>query len=176
MAAFKWFLEDFKAEDRHRFDLRRINGTADPVMRDKIETAYSRERPEKRMYQYFLERMRDTGQTNLNLDVLDILAFRDVHRQSQKKRDKEYQQLYRNLMVYPQEIIPILDQVLKDCALDWAWSHLGHDAATREENTSRAEAMESCVFKVRPIGGERNVNMRDLNPAGTLGVSSLVAS
>lgn len=163
MAAFRWFLEDFRVEDRQKYDMQRLDDAQDDDDRGMIELAYGKERPEKKMYQYYLERMRETGQTNLNLDVLDLLAFRDGQRQ--KKKDHEYHQLYRNLMFYPQEIIPILDQVLKDCALDWAWNNLG-GAAIRVENTARAETMEGSLFKVRPFGGERKVNMRELNPQG----------
>ncbi|KAK4702874.1 DNA replication licensing factor MCM4, partial [Phenoliferia sp. Uapishka_3] len=164
MAAFKWFLEEFRAEDRQSYDNRRYEAAmeADDIdLANTIEFAHAKERPEKKMYQYYLERMRETGQTNLNLDVLDLRAFRDG--QNTRKQDTEYHQLYRNLLNYPQEIIPILDQVLKDCACDWAWNNLG-GALSRADNTARAEAMEAAVFKVRPYGGERTVNMRDLNP------------
>jgi hypothetical protein len=29
-------------------------------------------------------------------------------------------ELYRNFLLYPQELVPILDQQLKDAALEWA--------------------------------------------------------
>jgi DNA replication licensing factor MCM4 len=169
MSAFKWFLESFRASDRQTYDLARYEAATDvEPSTGAVEWAYTKERPEKRMYQYYLERMRETGQTNLNLDVIDLLAFR--HQEADRdgarsKKDKEYAQLYHNLQNYPQEIIPILDQVLKDCALDWAWNNLG-GASQRAENTQRAEQMEGAVFKVRPIGGTRKVNMRELNPQG----------
>lgn len=166
MAAFKWFLEDFRASDRQQYDLKRYDAALaadDTDLANSIEFAHAKELPEKKMYQYYLERMRETGQTNLNLDVLDLQAFREGHKT--KKRDVEYHQLYRNLMLYPQEIIPILDQVLKDSALDWAWDNLGGPLA-KADNTARAEQMEVSVFKVRPFGGERKVNMRELNPQG----------
>ncbi|SDA08288.1 BZ3501_MvSof-1269-A2-R1_Chr8-1g09725 [Microbotryum saponariae] len=167
MASFKWFLESFTAGDRQEYDQKRFE-EADESDRGSIEFAYTKEQPEKRMYQYYLERMRETGQTNLNLDVLDLLAFRHAEREGRERarlprRDRDFAELYRNLQDYPQEIIPILDQVLKDCALDWAWEHLG-GASQRAENTLRAEAMEAAVFKVRPFGGTRKVNMRELNP------------
>ncbi|ORY57703.1 MCM2/3/5 family-domain-containing protein [Leucosporidium creatinivorum] len=166
MAAFKWFLESFRASDRQAYDNERYEQAPDSE-RALVDFAYTKERPEKKMYQYYLERMRETGQTNLNLDVIDLLAFR--HKETSReggaksKKDKEYAQLFHNLQNYPQEIIPILDQVLKDCALDWAWNNLG-GSSQRAENTMRAEQMESSVFKVRPFGGTRNVNMRELNP------------
>lgn len=168
MAAFKWFLESFRASDRQTYDNERYEQAPDSE-RALVDFAYAKERPDKKMYQYYLERMRETGQTNLNLDVIDLLAFR--HKETSReggaksKKDKEYAQLYHNLQNYPQEIIPILDQVLKDCALDWAWNNLG-GSSQRADNTMRAEQMESSVFKVRPFGGTRNVNMRELNPQG----------
>lgn len=168
MAAFKWFLESFRAADRHAYDQLRYDEASDAdKLAGAIDYAYVKERPEKKMYQHYLERMRDTGQTNLNLDVTDLLAFRhqERNRAPVSKRDKEFGQLYKNLQNYPQEIIPILDQVLKDCALDWAYDNLG-SANQRAENTQRAEQMEAAVFKVRPFGGMRKANMRDLNPQG----------
>lgn len=171
MSAFRWFLEEFRAEDRQLFDIRRVD-EADASGEDSsmIECAYRKERPEKKMYQYYLERMRETGQTNLNLDVLDLLAFRSsegeqMRNQRKSKKDQEYYQLYNNLMLYPQEIIPILDQVLKDCAVDWAENNLG-GVSDRVDNLVRAEALLAASFKVRPFGGERKVNMRELNPQG----------
>lgn len=171
MAAFKWFLESFRAEDRQKYDNAQYAAATDVErMTGAIDFAYVKERPEKLMYQHYLERMRETGQTNLNLDVIDLLAFRHEERERApvSKRDKEFGALYQNLQHYPQEIIPILDQVLKDCALDWAWNNIG-PASQRAENTQRAEQMEAAVFKVRPFGGgRRKTNMRDLNPQGAL--------
>ncbi|KAM0747173.1 MCM-domain-containing protein [Meredithblackwellia eburnea MCA 4105] len=164
MTAFKYFIEEFRAGDRQRYDDKRHDAflqAGEVEKANAVQFGHARERPEKKVYQGYLERMRETGQTNLNLDVVDLQAFRDGERT--RKQDTEFHQLYKNLMTYPQEIIPILDQVLKDCACDWAWDNLG-GPANRAENTARAEQMESAVFKVRPFGGEKQVNMRDLNP------------
>ncbi|KAI5474679.1 cell division control protein Cdc54 [Pseudohyphozyma bogoriensis] len=156
MSAFKFFLEEFTAGDRHDFDRQR---SAEGQV--GVEFGHSKEERTVKVYQAYLARMRETGQTNLNLDVLDLYAFRHEHKTS--ARDKAYHQLARNLVLYPQEIIPILDQVLKDCAVDWAFNHLGN-GADRAENQAKAEAMEASVFKVRPFGGVKTANMRDLNP------------
>jgi DNA replication licensing factor MCM4 len=47
--------------------------------------------------------MRITGQTNLNLDMTNLAAF---------PLTKKLERWLRN---YPQEIVPICDQVLKEC-------------------------------------------------------------
>lgn len=169
MSAFKWFLEEFKAGDRHDFDMRRYNDLeGDAGSQAAIEYGHSKERAEKKMYQFYMERMRETGQTNLNLDMTDLVAFRSLEREDimASKKDKQFGKLWRNLALYPQEIIPILDQVLKDCALDWAWSHLGN-GEDRAENEQRARAMDTAVFKVRPFGLTKVTNMRELNPQGS---------
>lgn len=115
--------------------------------------------------------MRDTGQTNLNLDVVDLQAFRWQHITvggPQTREDREFSQLYNNFMLYPQELVPILDQQLKDSALEWACEeeNLGFDGMERVENEQRAREMHQSVFKVRPYAGETRANMRDLNPQG----------
>ncbi|KAK4056129.1 MCM DNA helicase complex subunit [Microbotryomycetes sp. JL221] len=166
MAAFRWFLDDFRAEDRHYYDGERFAEAQDELERAAVNFAYSKEDPQKKMYQHYLERMRDTGQTNLNLDMTDLLAFRYRERQGfdVSKKDKEFGMLHKNLQNYPQEMVPILDQVLKDAALDFAYENLG-GATQRAENTQRAEQMEAATFKIRPFAGSRQLNLRDLNPS-----------
>jgi hypothetical protein len=138
-----------------------------------IEFAYTKEPPQKKLYQHYLARMRDTGQTNLNLDIVDLLAFRwreTIQREGgpRQREDREYKQLYRNFLLYPQELVPILDQQLKDSALEWACAeeNLGPDGPIRAENEARAREMHAAVFKVRPYANEERVNMRELNPQG----------
>ncbi|GAA5872937.1 hypothetical protein JCM1840_005892 [Sporobolomyces johnsonii] len=135
-----------------------------------IDFAYTKEPAHKKLYQHYLARMRDTGQTNLNLDVIDLQAFRwrETTREGgpRTKEDREFSGLYRNFMLYPQELVPILDQQLKDSALEWACAdeNLGIDGLERMENEQRAREMHQSVFKVRPYAGETKVNMRELNP------------
>ncbi|BGP28218.1 MCM DNA helicase complex subunit [Rhodotorula toruloides] len=200
MKGFEWFLKDFTCGDRQTFDPWRLEqarkkrteletkmteahlrGELDTVamirgqlskvpLDSDIEFAYAKEPPNKKLYQSYLERMRDTGQTNLNLDVVDLLAFRWRETQAREggartREDREYAQLYRNFLLYPQELVPILDQQLKDSALEWACAeeNLG-EGPMRLENEQRAREMHGAVFKVRPYAGETKVNMRDLNP------------
>ncbi|GAA6008593.1 uncharacterized protein JCM10292_007259, partial [Rhodotorula paludigena] len=200
MKAFEWFLKDFTCGDRQTFDPWRLeqartkraeletkmatahlHGELDTVamlraqlakvpLDTDVEFAYTKEHPDKKLYQHYLARMRDTGQTNLNLDVVDLLAFRWRETQAREggartREDREYGQLYRNFLLYPQELVPILDQQLKDSALEWACAeeNLG-DGPMRLENEQRAREMHSAVFKVRPYANETRVNMRELNP------------
>ncbi|GAA6009455.1 hypothetical protein JCM10207_003788 [Rhodosporidiobolus poonsookiae] len=203
MKAFEWFLKDFTCGDRQTYDPWRLEqnqkkradldaqlsaanlaGELDTAAHlraqlaklpadSDIEFAYRNEPPTKKLYQHYLARMRDTGQTNLNLDVVDLLAFRwreTVGRADQggprTREDREYAQLYRNFLLYPQELVPILDQQLKDSALEWACAeeNLGPDGPARAENEQRAREMHAAVFKVRPYANETRVNMRELNP------------
>ncbi|GAA5977457.1 hypothetical protein JCM11641_000969 [Rhodosporidiobolus odoratus] len=201
MKAFERFLKEFTCEERQSFDPWRLeqnqkkradleaqlstsnlNGELDTSahlrhqlsklpLDSEIEFAYVKEPPHKKLYQHYLSRMRDSGQTNLNLDVVDLLAFRWRETQQRaggprSREDREYSQLYRNFLLYPQELVPILDQQLKDSALEWACEeeNLGLDGPQRSENEARAREMHGSVFKVRPYCGERRVNMRELNP------------
>ncbi|GAA5831653.1 hypothetical protein JCM11251_000782 [Rhodosporidiobolus azoricus] len=201
MKAFEWFLRDFTCEDRQTYDPWRLeqnqqkradleaqlttaatHGELDTAAHLRaqlaklpadgdIEFAYTKESPQKKLYQHYLARMRDTGQTNLNLDIVDLLAFRWRETQQRAngprtREDREYAQLYRNFLLYPQELVPILDQQLKDSALEWACAeeNLGPDGLARAENEGRAREMHGAVFKVRPYANEERVNMRELNP------------
>lgn len=108
------------------------------------------------LYLTYLRTMRLTQQTNLNLDSLNLLSYPPTKK------------LYHQLIAYPQEVIPIMDQVLKDLMIELA----NEDAEGKEEGLERdllvedAREMAARVYKVRPFGGERSVNMRDLNPGG----------
>ncbi|OCF45555.1 minichromosome maintenance protein 4 (cell division control protein 54) [Kwoniella heveanensis CBS 569] len=117
------------------------------------------------LYESYLRRLRLTGETNLNLDALNLLAYPPTKK------------LYHQLVNYPQEVIPIMDQVLRDVLIetgeeelaeardkfaDGLISKLELDMLDEEVNQ-----LAGRVYKVRPFGGERTVNMRDLNPGDT---------
>ena len=100
--------------------------------------------------------MRQTGKTNLNLDVVNLLAY------------PPSKKLHSQLLKYPQEVIPAMDQqVLKDMMLDIA--DMDHQAGL--EGMQAAEGEEEIgeimgkVYKVRPFGLPA-ANMRSLNPSG----------
>ena len=111
------------------------------------------------LYLTYIRTMRMTQQTNLNLDAINLLSYPPTKK------------LYHQLIAYPQEVIPIMDQVLKDLMIELA----NEDAENMEEGLEKdllvedAREMAARVYKVRPFGGERTVNMRDLNPGGESG-------
>ena len=152
MTAFRRFLRDFKAKYRHAADQTRVDDALGRM--DGIELGHAREESEMPIYEHYLRRMRQSGQTNLNLDVLDLLAFPPTVN------------LYRQLLAYPQELIPVLDQALKDEVIALAEEDLEKENGGGKEAEEEVEAMEGNVYKVRPFGGERKVNMRELNPQG----------
>ncbi|OXH22490.1 minichromosome maintenance protein 4 (cell division control protein 54) [Cryptococcus neoformans] len=169
MNLFRDFLRGFKPKYRAVYNAEQSRqaeesgGVAPPPM--TLYDNLSAERAEVSLYETYLNRLRLTGETNLNLDALNLLAYRPTKK------------LYHQLVNYPQEVIPIMDQVLRDVMIE-----LGHEelekAQTKfaEGNLSQLELslitneirdVESRVYKVRPFGGEKTVNMRDLNPGDT---------
>ena len=64
--------------------------------------------------------MRQTGQTNLNLDMVNLLSYPPCKK------------LFGQLQKYPQEVIPTMDQILKDLVLEIA----------DEDQQAAAEGME----------------------------------
>lgn len=168
MNLFRDFLRGFKPKYRAVYNSEQSKqaeesgGVAPPPM--TLYDNLSAERGDVPLYETYLNRLRLTGETNLNLDALNLLAYRPTKK------------LYHQLVNYPQEVIPIMDQVLRDVMIE-----LGHEelekAQTKfaEGNLSQLELslitneirdVESRVYKVRPFGGEKTVNMRDLNPGG----------
>lgn len=109
------------------------------------------------LYETYLRRMRQTGQTNLNVDMQNVLAF-----PSSKK-------LHAQLLKYPQEVIPAMDQVLKDVMLELAEEDIaaGIEGMRGNEGEEEVADIMSKVYKIRPFG-ERPGNMRELNPSGML--------
>jgi DNA replication licensing factor MCM4 len=76
--------------------------------------------------------------------------------------------LYHQLVAYPQEVIPIMDQVLKDVMIELAeedWEIM-EEGLERDLVEEEGRDMAGRVYKVRPFGGEKVVNMRELNPQG----------
>ncbi|PWN48641.1 putative replication licensing factor MCM4 [Violaceomyces palustris] len=106
---------------------------------------------ERLVYEGYLRTMRETDQTNLNLRISDLEAYPPSRR------------LKSQLVRYPQEMVPIMDQALKEEMVNLAYDDLkrGREGAVDE---SEIELMESKMYKVRPFGAEPT-NMRDLNPS-----------
>lgn len=148
MASFSNFLRSFKVKYRVSFD--RDRGYIVPAMASPQEG-------ERLLYEDLLRKMRVTGQTNLNLDVTNLQAFPPTRK------------LQSQLVKYPQEIIPVMDQVLKDLMIAIAEEDAanGLEGMTGEEGEDEINDIMGRVYKIRPWGGDA-CNMRDLNPTGKL--------
>lgn len=146
MALFTDFLRGFKIKYRIAYD--REHGHTTQMLS-------SPEEGEELLYISFLRRMRKTGQTNLNLDATNLLAY------------PPSKKLHSQLLKYPQEVIPAMDQVLKDLMLAIAEEdhEAGVDGMTGQQGEEEMEEIVGRVYKVRPFG-ENAGNMRDLNPSG----------
>lgn len=142
------FFKGFKPKYRAQYD--RENGLTSRVF-------LSPEDSDVLTYEAYFRRMRQTGETNLNLDIINLLAF------PQSKK------LYQQLSKYPQEVIPAMDQVLKDMMLDVADMDRAAAAEGMEGDQGDIEIAEIMgrVYKVRPFG-IASTNMRNLNPTGKL--------
>lgn len=151
MAIFTDFLRSFKSKYRTTWD--REHGIPTRVMATPEEG-------EEVLYESFLRRMRKTGQTNLNLDSINLLAYPPSRK------------LHSQLLKYPQEIIPAMDQVLKDLMVGLAEEdhEAGVEGMGGEQGQVEIDEIIGRVYKVRPFG-EQAGNMRDLNPSGQISVS-----
>jgi DNA replication licensing factor MCM4 len=147
MASFSNFLRSFKVKYRTIFD--RERGVIVPA-------TTSFQEGERILYEDLLRKMRLTGQTNLNLDVINLQAFPPTRK------------LHSQLIKYPQEIVPVMDQVLKDLMIALAEEDAtaGMEGMVGDEGEDEVNDIMGKVYKIRPWGGEA-CNMRDLNPTGT---------
>jgi DNA replication licensing factor MCM4 len=96
-------------------------------------------------YVNYLNNMKDLGLINLNLDAKNLLSYPNTKK------------LYYQLINYPQEVIPIMDQVIKDCMIQ-----LVND---NPDSNINIDDIETNLYTVRPF----NINlvekgMRELNP------------
>lgn len=130
------FLRNFKPKWRGQYD------DANDIPR----TIFSSADPNLPSYPEDLRKMRLTGETGLNLDVVNLLAYPPAEK------------LWWQLQKYPQEVIPAMDQALKDVMIT-----LAEDDNERPEII---EEVERAVYKIRPMGFPAG-NMRDLNPSQT---------
>ncbi|CCH41623.1 minichromosome maintenance protein 4 (cell division control protein 54) [Wickerhamomyces ciferrii] len=125
--AFRNFLMSFKMKYRKLHDSEPVDDIADN------ELYYVNE----------LNSMRNSLSTNLNLDAKNLLTF------AQTKK------LFYQLQNYPQEVIPIMDQTVKDCMVSLIVENdLDHDISD----------IEGRIYKIRPFNIESQRGMRELNP------------
>ncbi|TFK75716.1 MCM-domain-containing protein [Pluteus cervinus] len=147
MRMFREFLRGFKPKYRAAYD-------RDQGLPTRAFT--TPEEGEVVLYEGYLRRMRQTGETNLNVDVTNLLAY-----PISKK-------LYNQLIKYPQEAIPAMDQVLKDLMIETAEldQQAGMEGMEGQEGELEIAEIMGKIFKVRPFGIP-SVNMRELNPTDT---------
>ncbi|EJU01310.1 MCM-domain-containing protein [Dacryopinax primogenitus] len=147
MKTFSEFLREFKPKYRRAHDAAR--GIAHPPLAHP-------EDGEVPLYQTYLRKMRLTGQTNLNLDAENLLAWPSTRK------------LHSQLLKYPQEIIPVMDTALKDAMISLAAEDKENGMQGMEGDLGEEEIreIEGKVYKVRPFGIDA-VNMRELNPSDT---------
>lgn len=133
-------------------------------------------------YVEMLNNMRHLGVTGLNLDCRNLKAFPSTVK------------LWHQLQAYPHEIVPLMDQAIKDLIVDQAEEEMHRlrtdqqlqRAQTRPDSSMPAvpssetnghteqqsmipdlvQEAETKVYKVKPFGLDKSVNMRELNPNG----------
>ncbi|KAJ3753772.1 cell division control protein 54 [Lentinula raphanica] len=144
---FTDFLKNFKV--KYRVAYNRENG-----LPSRAQT--SPQEGEVLLYEGYLRRMRQTGETNLNLDIKNLLAYPPTKK------------LHTQIIKYPQEAIPTFDQALKDVMIDLAEQDQLKEMEGMQGAAGDAEISDilSKVYKVRPFGVPA-INMRELNPSDT---------
>ncbi|KAJ5716292.1 hypothetical protein N7493_008203 [Penicillium malachiteum] len=165
MSAFKNFLYNFATKYRL---------WADGASED--ETRILGSGAEKREYITMLNDMRRLGVTTFNLDARNLKSYPLT------------QKLWHQLLAYPQEIIPLMDQTVKDVMVDLALKEMdvlrsesqrgaqgrdrrGHSILTSDVVAPQGDVpdlvgeVEAMSYKVLPFGLDETVNMRDLDPA-----------
>ncbi|KAF9885018.1 hypothetical protein FE257_000841 [Aspergillus nanangensis] len=172
MSAFKNFLFNFTTKYR----LWAEGATED-------ETRIMGDAAEEKEYLKSISTMLQLGVTSLNLNASDLKSYPSTLK------------LWHQLQDYPQEIIPLMDQAIKDIMVEFAIKEMERLRAQsqRDQNQARdlsstpavpsSDAMsetgrappaeipdlvseiEMKVFKVLPFGLDAAVNMRDLDPA-----------
>ena len=132
MSLFRDFLWGFKPKYRAAYD------RSTPTTRTRARPFASPEEAEKLTYESYLRTMRQTSETNLNLDIVN-------------------------------EVIPAMDQVLKDCIIDLAEADqtVGMEGMVGKQGEEEMAEILGKFYKVRPFGVQVG-NMRGLNPSGKL--------
>ncbi|TXT10831.1 hypothetical protein VHUM_02336 [Vanrija humicola] len=167
--SFRDFLRGFKPKYRAAYNAAQTKaivdagGIAPPPMAlyDNLSAADA----DKPLYEGYLLQLRETGESVLNLDALNLLAYPPTKK------------LYYQLLNFPQEVVPIMDQVLRDVMYELLEEELSAAEAQAAEGIiselqlaaveNELRKVETRVFKIRPYSGEKTVNMRDLNPGDT---------
>lgn len=164
MATFKAFLLNYTAKYRMRAD-----GMSDDDIARLGQRANARE------YLLMLQDLLKMGLTGLNLDSRNLKAY------------PETLKLWHQMHAYPQEIIPLMDQTLKDVMIQLAKREMEETRKANNRPQHRARISSSVppsqsvldsaesanlvmevelrTYKVLPFGLDKTVNMRELDPA-----------
>lgn len=147
MRVFREFMRGFKVKYRIAYDRERGRRT---------RVLSSPEEGEVLLYEQYLRRMRQTDQRILNLDMDNLASY---------PPSRKLQVL---LVKYPQEVVPMMDQVLKDLMIEIAEEdqQAGMDGMRGADGEEEIATIMNRVYNIRPFGVPP-VNMRDLNPSGT---------
>lgn len=166
MAAFRDFLLGFQKKYRMWVD-----GATEE------ETSQPDSGGNEKQYMQQLKIIRELGVIALNLDLRDLKAYPTTIK------------LWHQLLQYPEEIIPLMDQTIKDVMVDQAEEEMNRLRQEQQRNrppmnsstpampTSEANEQEGQIpdllleaetrnYKVKPFGLDKSVNMRELNPNG----------
>jgi DNA replication licensing factor MCM4 len=178
MSAFKNFLYNYARKYRMWAE-----GATEAETRAMGQTA------EEREYITMLNNMRKLGATGVNLDAKNLKAYPSTLK------------LWHQLHAYPQEIIPLMDQTVKDVMVELAMKEMEgmRNQAQRSHPRARdgssvppvpssdamsesgrapppqipdlVEEVDTKTYKVLPFGLDKSVNMRELDPAGEIAQS-----
>lgn len=171
MSVFKDFLHNYQKKYRMWVD-----GATEE------ETSQPGSGGDERVYVELLKNMRELGVGTLNLDARNLKVYPSTVK------------LWYQLQAYPHEIIPIMDQAVKDIIVDQAeeeMTRLRSEQQQRQQQTRRGSSVpavptsetnvhsdpmnqipdlvmeaETRVYKVKPFGLDSSINLRDLNPNG----------
>ena len=128
-----------------------------------------------------LKNMRQLGLTGLNLDMRNLKAYPTTVK------------LYHQLIAYPHEIVPLMDQTVKDVIVDMAEEEMNRLRAEQQQARRDAQPASSApvmpssegnavpanqqdaipdlvleaetnIYKIKPFGLDKSINMRELNP------------
>lgn len=135
-----------------------------------------------REYVEMLHNMRHLGVTGFNLDIRNLKAFPSTIK------------LWHQIQAYPHEVVPMMDQVVKDIIIDQAEEEMNKLRAELQQNRAPlnpsssmpavpssdanghnerlaaipdlVQEAETRIYKVKPFGLDKSVNMRELDPNG----------
>ena len=131
MATFKDFLLNFRRRYRMRADGEDESAIADPAAR-----AGDKE------YIEMMKNMLHLGLTNLNLDCRNLKCYPRTAK------------LWHQLQAYPVEIIPIMDQVVKDVMFDLAEEEMHRIRQERRQNDKRPNDNSLSAMRSFQTSGE----------------------